>query len=133
LVNDNNLFFFCLLLKFKKILDKINKLNGNLGDPFDCVINYDLKKSTRAKRKQHCINICQLCPDLNQRCANMTLHVRKHHSNHFEESISKYLPMVDMMTNDDFRETLLLIEHQLIGKEEFVVFLEENLKVSLKE
>jgi hypothetical protein len=38
--------------------------------------------------------------------------------------------MVDMMTNDNFREALLLIEHQLIGKEEFVVFLEENLKVS---
>jgi hypothetical protein len=63
----------------------------------------------------------------------MTLHVRKHHSNHFEESISKSLPMVDMMTIDNFREALLLIEHQLIGKEEFVVFLEENLKVSLKE
>jgi hypothetical protein len=41
--------------------------------------------------------------------------------------------MVDMMTIDNFREALLLIEHQLIGKEEFVVFLEENLKVSLKE
>jgi hypothetical protein len=57
-------------------------------------------------------------------------HVQRQHSNHFEESIQKYFEDADSLSDEDVRDAIDHGMHlDLIGQDEYVIFLDEGLKV----
>ncbi|EFX71779.1 hypothetical protein DAPPUDRAFT_111382 [Daphnia pulex] len=110
--------------------DNILKLDSNLMIPLDKLVNHDITKTRKEERNQFDKCFCQYCDDLEMFMTTTRLHNHFHvlHSTRFGETMSKYYEKADSLTDDNILSAIELMTPNLIGEDEFAVFLKDDME-----
>jgi hypothetical protein len=107
-------------------------LDTNLFIPVNLLVNHEIVKLNAENFHDFGKSYCEYCPGLKtvkKSTSAYSKHVQRQHSNHFEESIQKYFEDADSLSDEDVRDAIEAMHLDLIGQDEYVIFLDEGLKV----
>ena len=123
-VSPINKYIFFLFLKTFCIL-KTDEI------PLKGIVIHGSSKTKCSKRKSYDKRVCQFCRNVCFFEDEMQLkrHFQKTHFDHFEDVIFKNYLSVNEFEEQLAKDALLEMEHQLFGLEDYMVLVDNDLKV----
>jgi hypothetical protein len=93
------------------------------------MVEHDISKTYKGNISQFDHYICQYCDDIHvKKWHELCKHNSGLHSSRFGEIMLKYYRKADALTDDTIRAAIVLMSRNLIGEEEFAIFVKPRRK-----